>query len=234
MGCRPSVMKRRTLFRILVVIAGLAFSIWLGAEKPEPRFIVRSSVELEGEKLSCALSELVMREGEPRTSLSWVQRFWSNCLGAEEYGSHSFALRDIPFVQKIWLRTILSGRGYTTPSLASDWKVQGDRLLHDSGELPTTGTYSLSGPEADYRPDPYLIELRKDCWVLPSFQGEILRASSHKAPATLQPEDFAPFMRMESRKAAIELPFGSYLLRNEFGEIRISVYPEGEEPGDKN
>lgn len=33
----------------------------------EPRFIVRSSVELEGEKLSCALSELVMREGEPRT-----------------------------------------------------------------------------------------------------------------------------------------------------------------------
>lgn len=41
-------------------------------------------------------------------------------------------------------------------------------------------------------------------------------------------------MRMESRKAAIELPFGSYLLRNEFGEIRISVYPEGEEPGDKN
>ena len=36
-------------------------------------------------------------------------------------------------------------------------------------------------------------------------------------------------MRMESREAAIELPFGSYLLRNEFGEIRISVYPEGEE-----
>lgn len=100
MGCRPSVMKRRTLFRILVVIAVLAFSIWLGAEKPEPRFSVRSSVELEGEKLSCALSELVMREGEPRTSLSWVQRFWSNGLGAEEYGSHSFALRAISPLSK--------------------------------------------------------------------------------------------------------------------------------------
>ena len=70
--------------------------------------------------------------------------------------------------------------------------------------------------------------------MLPSFQRAILRASSHKAPATLQPEVFAPFMRMESREAAIELPFGTYLLRNEFGEIRISVYPEGEEPGDKN
>lgn len=227
-------MKKRVLFRILVVIAVMAFSIWLWAKQPELRFIVRSSVELEGEKLTCALSDLVMQEGEPRTYLSWEQRFWGNCLGAEETdaSSHSFILRDIPFVKKIWLRTIWSGQGYTT--LSPDWKVQGGQLLHDSGELPTAGTYSLSGPKADYRPAPYLIELRKHCWVLPAFKGEILRASAHKAPAALQPEDFAPFIRMESWAAAIELPFGSYLLCNDFGEVRISVYREGEEPGEKN